>query len=498
MERKMECWNNIINTSMIGTDKKNIAAADLPADLSEMAGIIMENAITDKEEKFLQIASLAFNYRQCGVMPVNKPQVTLVKATEEEKEYCNSDALQVLKDIISEESVPLLKFWLQHCNANDKIVPPELIATLLATGIQEKKLQTLIAACCGKRGEWLSRFNEAWNFSANQTTEEFWQTGTPEQRKNIFKEIRKEDPAKAREWLQQVWPQEDAATKLSFLEIFADNIGADDIPFLETLAAEKSKKVKEEALDLLKQIPASAIVLQYQQVLQEAVIIKKEKALLGLTSKMVLQFHLPASIDAAVFKTGIEKLSSNKDLTDDEFIISQLIASVPPAFWETHLQLKPADTIHFFQKDVVGKKMLPAFVIAIKKFNNREWAFAMMQYSETFYIDIIPMLPLQQQDVYSIKFFADFPENIIQYAIQRDQEWDIELSQLIFRHTAKNLYHYPRSFYNQHIHLIPGKIALSLEKFTPPEEYMRTQWSNTSDYILKLLSLKARTNQSFN
>lgn len=492
----MECWNNIINTSMIGTDKKSISAAELPADLAAAATLILENVGTDKEEKFLQIAALTFNYRQCGVQPLQQQEIKLAAAEPEEKSYCSTAAMQVLKDIISEGSMPLLKYWLQHCNDAGRIVHPELVATLLATGEQEKKLQPLIVVSCGKRGEWLSRFNGAWNFSVHQTNEELWQTGTPEQRKTVFRQLRNTDPAQAREWLQQVWPQEDANTKLSFLVLMAEGISEADIAFLESLSSEKSKKVKDEALGLLKHIPIAPIVLQYQQVLAATVTLKKEKTFLGLGSKTSLQFQLPA-IEEAVFKSGIDKLSNNKDFSDDEFIIAQLVESVPPSFWEQQLALSPAEIIQYFQQDETGKKMMPALVVAIKKFNSREWAVAMMQHSTTFYIDIIPLLPSQQRDAYSIQFFDQYPEHIIQYALQRDEEWDIELAQQVFRYTAKNLYQYNRSFYNQHIELIPGKIALSLEKYAPSEEYLQSNWSNTSDYILKLLSLKAQTIQAF-
>ena len=483
---------------MIGTDKKNISAAELPADLQEAVATIYANEAIDKEEKFLQITALAFNYRQAGVLPLHKETITLLQCAAEEKGYCTVVAMRVLKDILSEESIPLLKFWLQQCNAKDQLVQPELIPSLLAEGMQQKKLQTLIAACCGKRGEWLSSFNEAWNFSQNQTAEQRWQTGTPEQRRTILKDTRTNDPALAGEWLQQTWPQEDANTKTAFLEIFSINIGEADIAFLESLSVEKSKKVKEAATNLLKCIPASAVVQLYQQVLQQSVELKKEKALFGLSSKMVLQFHLPPGFDESIFKTGIDKLSNNKEFTDDEFILIQLIQSVPPTFWEKQLAADPKTIIEQFQKDDIGKKMMPALVIATTKFKDVQWAMHLMQHSSVFYIEIIPLLPLQQQEQYSNQFFEQFADSIIQYAVQRETEWSTTLTKNIFRHLAKNPYNYTRSFFSQYIHLIPAPILAELEKCTPPEEHLRTMWNNTSDYIIKLISLKIQTIKAFN
>jgi hypothetical protein len=493
----MQFWDNILNTAMIGTDKKQVGVADVPVELAEPVTVIYNNEEADKEQKFLQLAAVAFNFRQTGVTAFQK-EVSHSAAPPEEKDYCSLAASQILKDVLSEESIPLLKFWLQHCDGKQQIAMPETLPALLGTGTQYKNLQVLIASCCGKRGEWLSGFNEAWNFSSTQTGEELWQTGTPEQRKIIFRETRKINAKLAREWLQQTWPQEDANTKTGFLELMPENISEEDIPFLDSLSTEKSKKVKEEAIKLLKQIPGSAIVKQYQELLQQSVIIKKEKALLGMVSKKNLQFKLPASFDETIFKTGIEKLSSSKEISDEEFIIYQLIQSVPPSFWEEQLDSDPETIIDLFQKDKTGKKMIPALVIAITRFNDTSWAINFMQHSETFYIDIIPLLQASQQEAYSNKFFDNYPDNIIQYATQRETEWSVELAKNIFKHTAKNPYKYNKSFYNQYIHLIPGPAVAELERCTPAEENLRNTWNNISGYIIKLITLKIQTLKVFN
>ena len=83
----MQTWDQIINTALLGTDKRTLAANELPAELAELAALI-QNSTTDKEEQFLQIAALAFNYRQCGVLPLQKEGVTVSKAAMEEKSYC--------------------------------------------------------------------------------------------------------------------------------------------------------------------------------------------------------------------------------------------------------------------------------------------------------------------------------------------------------------------------------------------------------------------------
>jgi hypothetical protein len=283
--------------------------------------------------------------------------------------------------------------------------------------------------------------------------------------------------------------QEDAGTKVEWLMIMAINIGEDDIEFLESLAKEKSKKVKDVALWLLKQIPDSPVVQQYRQVLQKTITIGKKG----------LQIKLPAGLDENLFKnTGLDKLSNSKDFTDEEYIIYQLVQAVPPPFWETRLDSEPDIIIRSMQKDPIGKKLMPALVQAVVAFKDQRWATALMQNSQVFYIDIIPLLPVKEQEFYSIRFMDQFSENIIEHAIKREDTWSVDLTRAIFIKTAKSVYQYNRSFYSRYIHCIPVEIVPELEKCAPGEDYLRTTWSNTSEYITTLINLKKQTIQSFN
>ena len=474
---------------MMGTDKKQIGVAEVPEGLQEVVGYILDNSATDKEEKFLQLVSLAFNYRQCGIIP-EQTNTQIPVAPGEVKSYCSAAAMQALNDIIIEENIPVLKLWLQLCNQQQQIVRPEAVPALLTTGTTQKKLQLLIADCCGKRGEWLATFNSSWNFSSTQTDEERWHTGTIDQRKEILKQTRKTEPHKARDLVQQTWDKEDANTKTSFLEILADNTQQEDITFLESLANEKSKKVRDQAMQLLKQIPGSSIVQLYEKTLGESVTLKKEKGLLGIKSKTVLQFKLPGSVDESIYKSGIDKLCNNKELTDDEHIIHQLVANVPPVFWEQHLQMTPEEIIYLFLKDNTGKKMITALVTATTRFKDTNWAHQLSLHGGSFYIDLIVLLATQDQEKYANKFFDKFPDFIIEYATAKESEWNVELAMNICRHAARNPYQYNRTFFNENIHLIPAAIVPELERSGLQEEWR--------DHIIKLVNLKTQSIKAFN
>ena len=492
----MQFWNNIIQTAMLGTDKKQVGIDELTEAFAEAVSAIDNNKTIDREEKFLQIASLSFNYRRSGTVPLHREHVDMPVAPAEDRAYCSTAAVQVLQDIIAENNNTLLAQWLELCAGREHIVPPVFLPVLLDKAAQQKTLKTAIEQCVGHRGAWLSQFNKDWNFTADVPDEELWHTGTLEQRKQVLRKFRLHDAAQAREMLQQIWEQENANNKAALLQVLSTNLSADDGEWLENISSEKSKKVKEEALNLLKQIPTSTLVQQYWQVVRQAVVLRKEKALLGLLSKTVVHIQLPEIIGEDIFRTGIEKVSNQKEFTDGEFIIYQLMQNVPPVLWQEHFALSPEEIISLLQKDE-KRKYLRALVCAVVQFRDMAWAAAFAENKE-YYPDIIPLLPVPQQDYYSNLFFDGNEEDIIRLSLQRKTEWSVELTKNIFTYTAKNFYSYNRSFYSQNIHLIPLQIIDELKQCTPADEYQRSAWNNTSEHIRKLIQLKLHTAQAFN
>lgn len=451
----MEFWNSIIQTAMLGTDKKQVAVSDVPEELSDAVESINGHEAIDTEEKFLQTTALAFNYRQSGSMPVKQTAGDLPVAEAEDKSYCNPQALQVLTDILYEGSQGLLRLWLQACVQKQQVVTPLLVPVLLDKSVEFKNLKALVQECVGNRGVWLSQFNKEWTFVKLINDEALWQTGKPEQRRNILLQLRNTHPAKALELLQQTWTEENANSKTELLKVLSTGLSEDDAPWLESLLEEKSQKVKEEALRLLKQTPQSSLVQLFANTLQKTVSIKKEKVLLGLSSKNILHFELPKDIDENIYRYGIEKLSSVKNFTDDAFIVYQLIQSVPPSFLEKQLSLAPKEILQLFQKDESKEKFIPALAASIARFNDKEWAISLMQSVEHFYPELLSALPVKEQEAYCCKYFKGNENMVMEYAEARTTEWGSEFALAILQYTAKNVYSYNRSFYNKYIHLVP-------------------------------------------
>jgi Family of unknown function (DUF5691) len=302
----MQFWNEIINTALLGTEKKPVAVAALPMPLQEAAAIITEQPATDKEEQFLQLAAVSFNFRQSGIKPLHEATLSFPEAEAESRRYCSIRAAQVLKDILAEDTPPLLAFWLDHCTAAQQLVSPDLVPTLLNRAVNHKAMQPAVTAVCGRRGEWLSRFNSAWEFSAVVDEDQLWQTGQPEQRKALLRRMRRQDPAKAREWLIQSWPQENANTRLELVKQLDGTMQPEDEPFLLNQLNERSQKIKDEAIRLLKQLPGSILITKYQELVQPMIFLKKEKTMLGMMTKTSLQIQPPVVPEKGEYIPGID------------------------------------------------------------------------------------------------------------------------------------------------------------------------------------------------
>jgi hypothetical protein len=111
------------------------------------------------------------------------------------------------------------------------------------------------------------------------------------------------------------------------------------------------------------------------------------------------------------------------------------------------------------------------------------------------------MLPVKQQEYYSLKFFDQFADLITEQAFQREDEWSMELSRNIIKHAAKNPY-WDRKFMSQLVLRIPAAIAQELESLTIKDYDPRTapslMWQSTHSGIRRLIHLKTQTIRSFN
>ncbi|MFY0256088.1 DUF5691 domain-containing protein [Chitinophaga sp. 30R24] len=479
----MERWNNIINTALLGTAKKSADSYGWNGPLQEAANTILARA-QNREEQFLQLAAVLYNYRQSGIQPVTTTVKPPTICPAETKPYCSPAAIRVLQQVLETDSVELLQLWLEECTSAHLLLPPDQLPVILDKAWRNKPLRTLVAAAGGHRAEWLAQFNPDWHFSiVADTLEERWENGATDQRVEALKELRAADPVKARTWLEKTWPGESTAVKTALLGVLEYPADTRDLEWLESLLGEKSKQVKETLTRLLKKLPGSSINQSYQQVLANAVVLQENGS---------VAIALPPLTDQGIFQSGIEKISTDPKTGDDTHILYQLISLVQPAFWEQQFGCTSAEVIRLFQEDNALLPFTSAFVKAITWFEDRERATAFMLHSKVFYPDILPILPTVKQQELSVAFFDTDPETVIRHAAHFNAEWPIALCTKILRHAATQPYTYNQSFINHNIRQIPIAAVAVLDDILPSEPYYTGYWNNIKAHLGKLLAAKSR------
>jgi hypothetical protein len=378
---------------------------------------------------------------------------------------------------------------------------PDVLPDLLETGAGQKRFREDILACGGERAGWLIHLNPDWSeyISPKIAEEEIWQTADAEQRSNLLMRLSRTDPEKAREWLMASWPKEDANTKAALLSIW--NPTSADLPFLESLLTDKSKKVREAAFSKLQWIGESNLILQYKDALKARLTLKKEKSLLGLTSKFVLAVQSPPDgreLPPLLVQSGIQKLSSKKEITDEENICFQLMTWIAPDFYTSLWQKSREEIITLFAEDPLGKKLLPALIIAVARHRDQESARLLVRHG-IIDIGLLDLLPEEDQDPQAVKLFQSAPEDAMVYAQRSIKEWGPLLTEAVLRFAAKDNYRYGKGWVDMQIGSIPANTLSLLPKIQPSPDLpgFSAGWPSVSEHLFKLLELKTQTITAF-
>ncbi len=495
----MKFWKEIVNNASLGTAKAPVKWSSLPSFLQEP---VAAPNTPDSEEEFLTIASLTYQYRLGGFLAPAMDHKAIANALPETQSYTSAAATSIFKLIFTEELPALTGLWVELCKSKNQIAEPDILTDLLDLGVKRKEFRPYVKAITGKRGEWLANLNPEWIiYVTTENTEELWQTGTPEQRKALVKDFHSIDPAKAIALLKSTWDTEGANEKAAFLELLRNNLSPAELEWLESLK-EKSLKVTAVIQDLLKSIPGSTVVERFWIILKDHVRLKSGKALLGMINRTTIEVDDNITFPDDIFKTEIEKLSSDKNVSDNQHVLHQLISAIPPSYWDKYFNEESKTIVELFQKEKETAPYITAIAQAAIRFNDATWLEVILDNTKMDLIkNLLPLmikaLPHPKKQEYAVKFFTEKPHELIDVMTQQNEEWSIALTKAILKFTAGEIYAYNKNFYRQAVAFIPIAILSELESLAPSEDLKRTYWANQSEELKRLLELKKQIIQSF-
>lgn len=148
--------------------------------------------------------------------------------------------------------------------------------------------------------------------------------------------------------------------------------------------------------------------------------------------------------------------------------------------------------IRLFLFDKVLQPFVPALVLAITWFEDKQRALSFMLESSTFYIELIPILPPDLQQHFAEVSFDQDPAAVIGYVAAIEDEWSLPLCERILKYAATQPYSYNQQFMSNVIRQIPVGIMAKLDEIAPTASYHTGYWNNIKVHLGKLLQAKSQ------
>lgn len=377
-----------------------------------------------REEALLGSAATYFLYERAGTNPAIDTSPLPTPAPAESLRPCSPRSRQHLTRLLDLKYWEILQEWLEAANRAGKHAPEEKLPELLDLVENLSSFTTTIEAVLGERGRWLAAQNPTWALLAgidSAPARETWEIGSRARRVSFLKRLRASDSAQARELLQETWSGEGAEQRAALLNTFEQGLSLDDEPFLEEKLDDRSKEVRRVAADLLVKLPGSALVGRMIERADRVVSYDLRRKLLlnfGANRKTALQMTSFETADAAMIRDGIEPKSGSRTMGDKAWILYQLIAAIPPAYWLEAWQANPAALFKEAAESEWAEALVRGWRDSLSRYPNGTWAEAFIRY---WLSKDRSRLADSFQPTYSGLTYPQFEEMVFE-AFQKDKE----------------------------------------------------------------------------
>ena len=465
-----ELWDNLVTTALLGTERRPLTRVQANEALGTALAQFDPN---DKEHTLLGVSALLLLYQQAGMVPAKTERPEIQPSAPDEKPICSSRAAQHLAIILHERYDKALPEWLEALAQAGQRVPETMLPPLLDFGRTHEEIHPLLPAVIGKRGHWIATQKRAWRYASvdiavmatpeieNDETEaalaEQWENNGRTQRMALLRQLRQQRPDKARELLLTTWPQEKASDRVDFLETFSTGLSQTDEPFLENALDDRSQKVREAAVGLLRRLPESRLV---QRMIERVVPVFNYTA--TPEPKLTIEIALLEKFDAAMKRDQIVETSphtwgSVSETGKKAWWLRQMLEAIPPNYWTNVWDASPQDILaaaarSYWNWETQNEYMLEAvaqinwnttiligaWAMATVEYADPVWAKAFLEerakpISRFTYETLFELLPPEQRESYLIPILqkdTDIPEELIRRCRHR---WSPALTRAILQ-----------------------------------------------------------------
>jgi len=310
-------WQSLLSHAILGERAQDRVSAP-----GALGAVLARIPATDP----ISTVALVTAWRRAGRRPLALPAAQLPgPAPAEVLPEVSPAAARLLQRFVgSHPDRVLAGQWLQRCAAAQRRVPPVLSAVLLDLGRTQVGLREALRLVLGNRGAWLAHQHEAWCWASTPSTPDTWQTADLPARCALVRAQRLQDPAAARALIASTWHVDPPQDRVAFLELLRVGLQDADEALLERALDDRRKEVREVAGELLRSLPASALVGRCRDRL----------APLWHWSGGRLQAEPPAAFDPAWVRDGLsEKPPAGTGAGARAWWLRQLLGAVPVGVW---------------------------------------------------------------------------------------------------------------------------------------------------------------------
>ncbi|MEW6157596.1 MAG: DUF5691 domain-containing protein [Verrucomicrobiota bacterium] len=367
---------DLTQIALLGTERQNLA---VPASSSALAQVQARVDLKQRERALLSLAALADLHERIGALPPRWAGAPPPRSPPEQRPRAGALAGSLLVRMLGGEHVHLLPEWLRLAHRSDWLAPPETLPGLLGLGSSKPELRAPIVSVLGERGHWLAAQNAEWSWAVGATTldENLWHTGDRSVRLNFLQQLRRTQPARARELLAATWKNEEPDDRAAFLLTLTEGLSADDEPWLEAALDDKRKEVRREAASLLSKLPGSAFVRRMIERLRPLLTFTPARTGSGLrlkkTKPAAIEVTLPDGCDKAMQRDGID-LKPRQGIGEKAWWLMQMLEAVPLDFWTREWNCAAVEIIQASDETEWAKELFHAWASGAIRQQNSHWA----------------------------------------------------------------------------------------------------------------------------
>ena len=371
----MNAWQQLSVNALLGTQKNTAPIVWPSTELNQI-----NQQLSAHHAPLLAQLALMSVYQRAGQQATKlTPQEP---AQSDTKQASTLAQQQPLTYLLSHEGQDYLSIWLKLAAQQNVYFSYALLPNLLALGTQNKKWRLEIGTVAGTRGTWLATQNSEWSWLIgaqidlnNEQLNDYWHTTATATRELIFERLRQQQPAQALVFLQQIWGEETAATRKTLLEKLAINLTFADHDFLEQCLDDRSKIVKEVAVDLLARVAQSNLQQRMQHQLSLIVTLKK-----GLVLKSLVVDELQ-SVSKSLERDGLNPKAADirNGLGEKAQWLRDIVACVSLDWLSEQYQMPAQAFVTATLKTDWAETMLTGLATAAVRQTQADWLLALLE-----------------------------------------------------------------------------------------------------------------------